>query len=91
MFLQLRIDNEDWKLQFIQGLKDIHELRESETDEQKTKSISSLKSLIGTIYQKGKVTNDWKNIIGLPSDLSEKIDMLAELGSKVWGEFNLHI
>lgn len=79
-FKQMEIENEEWKNIFIEGLKDLLDLKESENEEKIIESKSKLKKLYDFVYNLGKKTNDWKNIITLPIEFHDKLPKLIELG-----------
>ncbi|MGU3375661.1 NACHT domain-containing protein [Chryseobacterium sp. M5A1_1a] len=76
---QLKIENEEWKSIFIDGMKDLTDLKQAETEEGVQESKSRLQNWIGSVYDMGKKLNDWKNIAFLGVDFTEKTPKLLEL------------
>ncbi|WP_175623471.1 hypothetical protein [Chryseobacterium schmidteae] len=71
-FQQLKIENEDWKDIFIDGMKDLIELKQAETEEAVQESKTKLRKWHDTIFDLGKRVNDWKNITFLGVDFADK-------------------
>jgi len=77
-FENLKVENEEWKDIFIQGMKDLIELKESENEAQVRDSKTKLKTFYDFVYDMGKKANDWKNIVMLPVELRNKTPKLIE-------------
>jgi len=78
-FESLKIENEEWKDIFMQGMKDLIELKESENEVQVRDSKTKLKTFYDFVYDMGKKANDWKNIIMLPIEFRDKVSKLIEM------------
>lgn len=78
-FENLKVENEEWKDIFIQGMKDLIELKNSENETQIKESKTKLKTLYDLIFNMGKKANDWKNILMLPMELRDKTPKLIEM------------
>ncbi len=78
-FESLKDENEEWKDIFIQGMKDLIELKESENEVQVRDSKTKLKTFYDFVYGMGKKANDWKNIIMLPIEFRNKVTKLIEM------------
>lgn len=78
-FENLKDENEEWKDIFIQGMKDLIELKESENEVQVRDSKTKLKTFYDFVYDMGKKANDWKNILMLPMELRDKTPKLIEM------------
>ncbi|MEA1849317.1 hypothetical protein U9K52_10365 [Chryseobacterium sp. MHB01] len=82
-FQQLKVENEEWKNIFIEGMKELMDLKGAETEEAITHSKTTLRKWHDTIYDLGKRLNDWKNITFLGVDFVEKTPKLLNLLSYV--------
>jgi hypothetical protein len=82
-FQQLKIENDDWKDIFIDGMKDLIELKQAETEDAVQESKTKLRKWHDTIFDLGKRVNDWKNITFLGVDFADKTPKLIELGSHI--------
>jgi len=80
-FQQLKIENDDWKNIFIDGMKDLIDLKEADTEVQAQKPKTQLRRVHDAIVDFGKKTNDWKNLAVLPVEFHDKIPKLIELGN----------
>ncbi len=78
-FQQLKIENEEWKSIFIEGMKDLIELKEAETEVAVQESKTMLRKWHDTVLDLGKRLNDWKNITFLGVDFVEKTPKLLNL------------
>lgn len=78
-FQQLKIENEEWKNIFIEGMKDLIELKEAETEFTIQESKTTLRKWHDTVFDLGKRLNDWKNITFLGVDFVEKTPKLLNL------------
>ncbi|WP_312067514.1 hypothetical protein [Empedobacter sp.] len=82
-FNSLQVENEEWKQIFIDGMRDLIELKESETEEKVIESKNKLAKLSSKIYDYGLKTNNWKNIAILPLELQDKLPKLIELSKNI--------
>ncbi|MCY0968287.1 hypothetical protein [Chryseobacterium wangxinyae] len=82
-FQQLKVENEEWKDIFIDGMKDLIDLKQAETEEAVQESKTKLRKWYDTIFDIGKRVNDWKNITFLGVDFADKTPKLMELGSHI--------
>jgi len=82
-FQQLKVENDEWKDIFIEGMKDLMELKQAETEEAVQESKTKLRKWHDTIFDLGKRVNDWKNITFLGVDFADKTPKLMELGSHI--------
>nr|WP_315032208.1 NACHT domain-containing protein [uncultured Chryseobacterium sp.] len=78
-FQQLKIENEEWKSIFIDGMKDLIDLKQAETEELVQESKTRLRKWHDTIFDLGKRLNDWKNITFLGVEFAEKTPKLLNL------------
>lgn len=78
-FQQLQVENEEWKNIFIEGMKDLIELKEAETEVTIQESKTTLRKWHDTVFDLGKRLNDWKNITFLGVDFVEKTPKLLNL------------
>ncbi|WP_241279590.1 NACHT domain-containing protein [Chryseobacterium cucumeris] len=82
-FEQIKIDNEEWKNIFTEGLADLTSLSEEQSEPEQEKSKSTLRKIHDYILDIGKRTNDWKNIAVLPVEFHDKVPKLIELGNSL--------
>lgn len=80
-FQQLKVENYEWKDIFIDGMKDLIDLKQAETEVQAQEQKTKLRRLHDTVVDFGKKTNDWKNLVVLPVEFHDKIPKLIELGN----------
>ena len=78
-FQLLKVENEEWKEIFIEGMKDLLELKEADTEETVQESKTKLRKWHDTVFDLGKKLNDWKNITFLGVDFTEKTPKLLDL------------
>ncbi|MBL7880763.1 MAG: hypothetical protein JNN23_13060 [Chryseobacterium gambrini] len=78
-FQQLQVENEEWKNVFTEGMKDLIELKEAETEVAIQESKTTLRKWHDTVFDLGKRLNDWKNITFLGVDFVEKTPKLLNL------------
>lgn len=76
---QIKTDNEEWKNIFMDGMKDLISLKESENEDEIIDSKTKLKKAYDFIVDIGKKTNDWKNLVFLPVEFHDKVPKLIEL------------
>lgn len=82
-FEQIKTDTEDWKNIFMEGMKDLVALKESESPEKELESKTKLRKIHDFIIDIGKKTNDWKNLVFLPVEFHDKVPKLMELGKQL--------
>ena len=80
-FNLLQVENEEWKNIFMDGMKDLMELKDAETAEVEVQSKTKLRKFHDFIVDIGKKTNDWKNLVFLPVEFHDKVPKLMEIGS----------
>ncbi len=78
-FQLLKVENEEWKNIFIEGMKDLIELKEAQTEVEVKESKTTLRKWHDTVLDLGKRLNDWKNITFLGVDFAEKTPKLLDL------------
>ena len=85
-FNQLQIANEEWKSIFMEGMKDLMELKEAKTEEEEKQYKTRIRKIYDTIVDIGKKTNDWKNLVVLAVELHDKVARRLEMGQHI-GKF----
>ncbi len=80
-FDQIQIANEEWKNIFMDGMRDLMELKEAKNEEEEKQSKTNLRKFHDFIVDIGKKTNDWKNLVFLPVELHDKVPKLMEMGN----------
>lgn len=78
-FQQLKVEDEEWKNIFTDGMRDLIELKDAQTEETIQESKTRLRKWHDTVFDLGKRLNDWKNITFLGVDFVEKTPKLLSL------------
>ncbi|PWN67262.1 hypothetical protein [Chryseobacterium oncorhynchi] len=78
-FQELKIENVEWKNIFMDGMKDLMELKQAESENKVKEAKTTLRKWHDTVFDLGKRLNDWKNITFLGVEFADKTPKLLEL------------
>lgn len=78
-FNQLQIANEEWKNIFMEGMKDLMELKDADNIEKEEKPKKGLNKFYNNLKELVSI----KNILSLPVDIQEKEEKLIEMSKHI--------